>query len=77
MNVSNQIGWMPPFLFDDSLMFDEFSTAIVDNFVDYWRRCRRDQPGIRIPANRLGKQQRKMLVIAGFCKHRFLGIRTG
>jgi hypothetical protein len=35
-----------------------FPTATVDNFVDYRPRCRRDQPGRRVPANRLTMRQK-------------------
>ena len=45
-----------------------FPTATVDNFVDYWPRCRRDQPGMRVPANRLTMRQKNSFDIGRFHK---------
>jgi hypothetical protein len=55
---------------------DEFPTATVDNFVDYWPRCRRDQPRMLIPANRLTKRQKNSFVISWFQKFQILEIGT-
>ena len=53
-----------------------FPTATVDNFVDYWPRCRRDQPGMRVPANRLTMRQKNSRDIGRFHKLKILGIGT-
>ena len=53
-----------PEKFDNNFMeAKEFSTATVDNFVDYSPQCRADQPPVRVSANCLRKRQLKPLNI--------------